>query len=106
VWLEHDLNSGKFFRSSKRLLGRPRSILVWRENLDSKACNRRTKILRNQQRDREVNRMLKKAGWRVLRIWEHELTKKNEANTVRRIRRALATTERIPEERKRTANGR
>jgi very-short-patch-repair endonuclease len=28
-------------------------------------------------------------GWRVLRIWEHELTKKNEARLPGRLRRAL-----------------
>jgi DNA mismatch endonuclease (patch repair protein) len=49
----------------------------------------RTKILRNQARDREVNRLLKKAGWRVLRIWEHALTRKHEARTVARLRRVL-----------------
>jgi G:T-mismatch repair DNA endonuclease (very short patch repair protein) len=37
----------------------------------------RTKILGNKKRDRAVTRMLKKAGWRVLRIWEHELSTKN-----------------------------
>jgi DNA mismatch endonuclease, patch repair protein len=31
------------------------------------------KIERNRKRDREVNRMLKKQGWRVLRIWESSL---------------------------------
>jgi DNA mismatch endonuclease (patch repair protein) len=50
----------------------------------------RAKILRNQARDREVNRLLKKAGWRVLRIWEHALTRKHEARTVARLRRVLA----------------
>lgn len=33
----------------------------------------RRKILRNQNRDRQVNRLLRRAGWRVLRVWEHEL---------------------------------
>lgn len=49
----------------------------------------RTKILGNQRRDRAVNRLLKKAGWRVLRIWEHALTRKHEVRTVRRIIAAL-----------------
>jgi len=31
------------------------------------------KIARNKARDREVVRFLKMEGWRVLRIWEHEL---------------------------------
>jgi DNA mismatch endonuclease (patch repair protein) len=48
------------------------------------------KILGNQRRDRQVNRLLKDAGWRVLRIWEHALTRKHEVRTVARVRRALA----------------
>lgn len=47
------------------------------------------KIARNRQRDREVNRLLKAKGWRVLRIWEHALSRKNENRTVARVRRAL-----------------
>lgn len=46
------------------------------------------KITRNRQRDAEVNRELRKRGWRVLRLWEHELRKKNLPATLRRIRRA------------------
>jgi DNA mismatch endonuclease (patch repair protein) len=33
----------------------------------------RRKIEGNKTRDRLVNRMLRRAGWRVVRIWEHEL---------------------------------
>jgi DNA mismatch endonuclease (patch repair protein) len=33
------------------------------------------KIERNMQRDREVDDLLEKAGWKVLRIWEHEVKK-------------------------------
>ena len=31
------------------------------------------KIARNLQRDRQTNRHLRRAGWRVVRIWEHAL---------------------------------
>lgn len=31
------------------------------------------KVQRNRERDRLVNRQLRRADWRVLRIWEHEL---------------------------------
>ncbi|WP_404995886.1 very short patch repair endonuclease [Burkholderia cepacia] len=34
-----------------------------------------TKIERNKTRDRLVSKSLKHDGWRVLRIWEHELKK-------------------------------
>lgn len=46
----------------------------------------RKKLARNKARDLLVNRTLRKAGWRVLRIWEHELTRKREARLVRRIK--------------------
>ncbi|MDR1304759.1 MAG: very short patch repair endonuclease [Verrucomicrobiales bacterium] len=47
------------------------------------------KITRNKERDREVNHTLRKAGWRVLRVWEHALTRKQETITVRCILKAL-----------------
>lgn len=31
------------------------------------------KINSNVKRDREVNEILKKAGWKVIRLWEHEI---------------------------------
>lgn len=33
------------------------------------------KIESNRRRDRRNNRTLKKMGWRVIRIWEHQLKK-------------------------------
>jgi DNA mismatch endonuclease (patch repair protein) len=45
------------------------------------------KIARNQARDRLVTRMLRAKGWRVLRIWEHELAKKNEGRLAGRLHR-------------------
>ena len=35
----------------------------------------RRKLAGNKARDRVVNRNLRRAGWRVVRIWEHELAK-------------------------------
>jgi len=49
----------------------------------------RKKFDRNRTRDRLVSRTLRRAGWRVLRIWEHELARQNEPRLVRRIREAL-----------------
>jgi hypothetical protein len=37
-----------------------------------------------------VNRVLRAQGWRVVRIWEHALARRNEARLVPRLRRALA----------------
>jgi DNA mismatch endonuclease, patch repair protein len=42
----------------------------------------------NKARDRRVNRELRKLGWRVLRLWEHDLSKRREAG-IRRIKAAL-----------------
>ena len=35
------------------------------------------KIERNKARDKEVNRYYKKEGWKIIRIWEHDLKKKD-----------------------------
>ena len=35
----------------------------------------RRKLSANKTRDALVTRMLRRAGWRVLRVWEHELAK-------------------------------
>lgn len=50
----------------------------------------RKKFTANTKRDRLVTRTLRKNGWRVLRIWEHELAQKNEARLVARLRRAFS----------------
>lgn len=47
------------------------------------------KFSANSNRDKVVNRTLRCAGWRVLRVWEHEFTRKNEVHLLQRIRRAL-----------------
>ena len=46
------------------------------------------KLAANQFRDRQVNRTLRKNGWRVVRIWEHDLAKRGEV-CVRRIQAAM-----------------
>jgi DNA mismatch endonuclease (patch repair protein) len=50
----------------------------------------RRKFAANKARDRLVTRTLRQGGWRVLRIWEHELARKREARLAARLRRALA----------------
>ena len=45
----------------------------------------RKKIQANKKRDQLVNKTLKQAGWRVLRIWEHEFIAKNENRLVKKI---------------------
>ncbi len=48
----------------------------------------RAKLHRNKLRDAFVSRMLCKAGWKVIRLWEHETTL-NADSCVRRIREAV-----------------
>ena len=59
----------------------------------------RRKFAANKARDRLVTRTLLLAGWRVLRIWEHELAKRGVRNAergmsrlLRRIREAFDTS--------------
>ncbi len=46
------------------------------------------KIARNQARDRQVNAVLNKAGWRVIRLWDFEVERELEG-CVARIQEAL-----------------
>jgi len=46
------------------------------------------KIIANKKRDKRVNRCLKQEGWRVLRIWEHQL-KKDQPFYLEKIRKFL-----------------
>jgi len=50
----------------------------------------RRKFSRNIARDKLVTRALRRANWRVLRVWEHELAKKNHARLLQRIRKHFA----------------
>lgn len=43
----------------------------------------------NKRRDRLVNRQLRAKGWRVMRIWEHDLSEKKINKTLGRFRKLL-----------------
>jgi len=45
----------------------------------------REKIAGNRARDRRVNCALRKRGWKVMRIWEHELLKNNKTRFFKRL---------------------
>jgi DNA mismatch endonuclease (patch repair protein) len=47
------------------------------------------KIKANVARDRTVRRNLKKLGWRVIRLWQHELSEKDKRRIASRILRSL-----------------
>lgn len=51
------------------------------------------KFAANLARDRRVNRELRKLGWSVVRIWEHDLAKRGEA-CIRRIQ-AVTNSSRV-----------
>ena len=65
--------------------GCPRHFIKPRNN----AAFWRRKIAANRARDRLVNRTLRAMDWTVLRIWEHELTKRNERRLLGRLRMAM-----------------
>lgn len=48
----------------------------WKKKLDA-----------NHKRDLKVTRTLRQNNWRVLRIWEHELTPKNRKRLISRLRK-------------------
>lgn len=45
----------------------------------------RRKLARNRARDRLVDRLLRAQGWRVVRVWEHELTLKRHGKLLKRL---------------------
>lgn len=47
------------------------------------------KLASNKARDRLVSRTLRKTGWHVIRIWEHDLRPKNQPNCLKRLRRLI-----------------
>ena len=49
----------------------------------------KAKLARNVERDRQVTRALRKAGWAVLRVWEHDLAAKHWPRIARRVARVL-----------------
>ena len=54
-----------------------------------------TKLGRNKDRDRLVTRTLRKAGWRVIRVWECDLKPGSSQRIVNRIAEALVRQSRI-----------
>jgi DNA mismatch endonuclease (patch repair protein) len=49
------------------------------------------KIIRNVKRDRRYRAELKANGWQILRVWEHELNKKNCEETLEKIYKFLTS---------------
>ncbi|MDP9175741.1 MAG: very short patch repair endonuclease [Planctomycetota bacterium] len=71
---------GCFWHKCPRCFRRPQSNNAYWDD----------KFQRNRRRDRRVNRQLRQLGWKVLRIWAHELVPGKDAAVATRIRRVLA----------------
>lgn len=59
----------------------------------------RTKFRRNQARDRRDTRRLRRAGWKVLRLWEHELRAKARPALLTKLRKVFARARKSPTKR-------
>lgn len=71
---------GCFWHGCSRCYSRPKTNQAFWDD----------KIRNNRARDSRVDRKLKHLGWRVLRLWEHELRNKRAGFALNRIRRRLA----------------
>ena len=67
---------------------KPKHSVIPKQNADFWAV----KLARNITRDKLVTHRLRTLGWRVIRIWEHELSGQNKPQCVRRIQRAIAAS--------------
>jgi DNA mismatch endonuclease (patch repair protein) len=59
---------------------------IWRDKLTAKW---EQKISGNRRRDVRVHRALRRAGWRVVRIWEHQVERDLDGSVLR-VRAAIA----------------
>jgi DNA mismatch endonuclease (patch repair protein) len=75
---------GCFWHGCPRCYCRPKSN---REFWDAK-------IARNRERDRKVSRELRRLGWRVIRVWEHDIAKQSDS-CAQKLRAALKVS-RLP----------
>ena len=56
----------------------------------------RAKFRRNRARDRRDTRRLRRVGWRVLRLWEHELKPKARPALLAKLRKVFAQPRKSP----------
>jgi DNA mismatch endonuclease, patch repair protein len=59
----------------------------------------RAKFRRNQARDRRDARRLRREGWQVLRLWEHELRAKARHGLLVKLRKVFARARKSPTKR-------
>jgi len=54
------------------------------------------KLKANRIRDRLVTSVLRQRGWYVLRLWEHDLTRKNQIRCIKRLKNILGVHKATP----------
>lgn len=86
-------NNNKYFGKPDILIKKNKTVIFidscfWHgclKHLRMPSSNKKyweTKISRNKKRDRAVNSHYKKLGWKIIRIWEHDLNKKTKLEKV------------------------
>ena len=70
---------GCFWHGCARHFGLPKTNRDWWKE----------KIAANRVRDAKQAKLLRQRGWRVLRIWEHQVTPETVARVVKRVDRLL-----------------
>jgi DNA mismatch endonuclease (patch repair protein) len=102
----------KFFRANKitgwrrnqKILGNPdfvfrkKCIVVFVDGCFWHGCSQHSRMPRsnrsywlkklrgNKKRDQKITLFLRRSGWRVMRIWQHELIVKNKTRLLRRLK--------------------
>jgi len=91
-------NSGKYFGKPDIVLPK-RKAVIFVDSCFWHGCKKHCrlpairkkfwtgKINGNKKRDKEVNKHYKKIGWQIIRIWEHDLKKKDFKFDFRQIKR-------------------
>jgi len=100
LWSEgfrYSKNSSKYFGKPDLILKKYKIVIFldscfWhgcKKHCRMPATNKKywtEKIERNKQRDKEVNKYYKRLGWKIFRIWEHEIQKNFDKVTSRIIK--------------------
>ena len=67
----------------KRFIRSKTNVIYWK-----------AKIKRNKKRDKEVNKLLKKAGWKIIRLWEYDI-KHHFVKTIDRILKQYTVSRKV-----------
>ena len=99
---------GEPFRVRPDFIFRARRLVVFVDGCFWHGCPRhgakpkgnaafwRAKFRRNRERDRRDTRNLRRAGWKVVRLWEHELRAKARPRLLTKLHRLFASAQKNP----------